>query len=168
MKLILLALAVAGLAGCGRRIIQGPQGLQGLPGLPGVGLVATTIPATLAQCPAGGSILITALDNAQTGVWNSQDSQQSSTLICNGVAGAVGLTGASGTNATPISIVQLCPGAPIYPSVFMETALCIDGKLEGVYSANGGFLTTLNDGSYNSNAIGSTCNLTVKGCIVSH
>lgn len=112
-----------------------------------------------------------------------------------GVSGATGITGPRGPQGNPgqacavqetspgtvqvtcadgssmvlsdVTPVALCPEAPVYPSTFPETALCIKGNLYGVYSANDGFLTELEPGVYLSNAIGSTCTLTVSaGCQV--
>jgi len=75
-----------------------------------------------------------------------------------GLQGAEGPRGQDGQIAT---VVQLCPGVPHYGTVYVETALCINNQLYGVYSANGGFLTFLPPGAYTSNGIGSACNLTV-------
>lgn len=89
-----------------------------------------------------------------------------------GAAGTPGLNGSDGQNgqdATPVTVVQLCPGVTTYASVFVEVALCLNGSLYGVYSANGGFLTYLPPGAYNSNAIGSACSLVVgDNCEVSN
>lgn len=84
-----------------------------------------------------------------------------------GPTGGTGGQGPTGTSGTIITIVQLCPGfVPSYPNVFPEVAECINGKLYGVYSANGGFLSALPSGTYSSNGIGASCNLTIKGCNV--
>lgn len=83
------------------------------------------------------------------------------------ITGPQGQQGNPGVDATPVTIVPLCPGVSNH-NVFVEVGICLNGKLYGVYSANGGFMTYLADGSYNSNAIGSACNLTVNGCNVSH
>ena len=81
-----------------------------------------------------------------------------------GIAGQNGLDGAPGTQ---IDVVQFCPNStPTYPSTFPEYGLCIEGKLYGVYSANGGFLAELPDGTYSSNAVGSACTFTIRGCDV--
>jgi hypothetical protein len=84
-----------------------------------------------------------------------------------GEQGSTGAQGPRGADGTTITIVQLCPGAPSY-GTFVELAQCINGKLYGVYSANGGFLAYFADGNYTSNGIGSACNLTVSGCTVTH
>ena len=83
-----------------------------------------------------------------------------------GPVGAPGLNGSNGQDGTVITPVQLCPGTPTYPSVFIEYAYCMDSKLYAVYSANNGFLTVLPDGDYQSNAVGSSCNFHVSGCSV--
>jgi hypothetical protein len=83
-----------------------------------------------------------------------------------GTNGAAGINGTNGADATPVTIVQLCPGTPSYGSVYVENAICLNGQLQAVYSANGGFLTRLTDGDYTSNGIGSACNFHVNGCTV--
>jgi len=65
-----------------------------------------------------------------------------------------------------VTVVQLCPGVPSYPGVFVEVAFCINNELYAVYSSPV-FLTLLTPGAYSSTAIGSACNLTVEpGCVV--
>lgn len=81
----------------------------------------------------------------------------------NGHDGATGPRGADGAIAT---VLQLCPGYSNY-GTFVETALCINNQLYGVYSANGGFLTLLAPGRYTSNGIGSACSFSVlPDCVV--
>lgn len=72
--------------------------------------------------------------------------------------GQNGVAGAPGTLILPI---KFCPGESVYPSTFVENGFCIDGKLYAVYSQNGGFMAEIPPGTYNSNAIGSSCNFTV-------
>lgn len=90
----------------------------------------------------------------------------------NGVNGSNGSDGSNGHDGTPgtvINMIKLCPGVTVYPSAFVEVAVCVDNKLYGVYSANGGFMTELVSGAYSSNAIGSACNLTVgANCAVTY
>lgn len=74
--------------------------------------------------------------------------------------GATGPQGNPGINASPVTVVQLCPGMSNY-GTFVEVGFCIQGQLYGTYSANGGFSTLLAPGAYNSNAVGSACNFTV-------
>lgn len=79
-----------------------------------------------------------------------------------GVPGTPGIQGPVGQDGTVIEIVQFCPGTtPSYPSTFPEIGEVINGRTYAVYSANGGFLTYLPPGTYNSNAIGSNCNFTI-------
>lgn len=86
-----------------------------------------------------------------------------------GEQGPPGNTGPAGIDGLPAKVVNLCPGVTSYPGVFVEVALCLNSRLYGVYSANGGFLTELIPGSYSSNAIGSACNLVVHdNCVVTY
>lgn len=86
-----------------------------------------------------------------------------------GLPGLIGPTGPGGTAGSTITFVNLCPGVTVYPTAFVEVAMCMNGDLYGVYSANSGFMTYLPPGNYTSNAIGSACNLTVlSNCQVSH
>lgn len=85
-----------------------------------------------------------------------------------GSTGPQGPQGPAGADGQPAQVVLLCPGVSNY-GTFVEVGLCINNRLYGVYSANGGFLTELAPGSYTSNAIGSACNLTVQdNCVVTH
>lgn len=87
----------------------------------------------------------------------------------NGTDGLPGAPGSPGLDATPVTVVNLCPGSTSYPGVFIEIALCINNRLQAVYSVNGGFLTYLPPGNYSSNAVGSSCNFTVvSGCDVAY
>ena len=85
-----------------------------------------------------------------------------------GGVGPAGVNGTNGVDANPVTFVKLCNDTPSYPTVFVEYGICLQGKLYAVYSSNGGFLALLPNGNYNSNAIGSSCNLTVNGCTVTH
>lgn len=91
-----------------------------------------------------------------------------------GIQGATGTTGPqgdrgpAGEDATPVTMVKLCPGTPVYPTTFIEYAFCIDSQLYATYSANGGFTTLLPPGRYTSNGINSRCDFTVAAnCQVS-
>jgi len=71
--------------------------------------------------------------------------------------------------APSVTPVQLCPSSfvPTYPTTFPEYALCINGSLYGVYSANGGFLTELPPGQYNSDGVNASCTFTIEpNCVV--
>jgi len=87
---------------------------------------------------------------------------------CNsqGAAGADGLTivgpqGPQGVPGTSVTVVKLCPGNTVYPTVFVEIAFCISSKLYATYSTHGGFSTEIPPGRYSSNAVGSRCAFTV-------
>lgn len=143
----ILAVVAVGilLAGCERR---GPQGDQGLPGAVGPqGPVGPSIsvlmaPASPTACPTGGTV-VTLADQAFT--------------VCNGAVGA------SGTNATPIQLEQVCTGVtPTYPSNFPEYVMNINGTVVGVYSTNGGFLAILPPGAYNSVGVNASCTFTIN------
>lgn len=91
-----------------------------------------------------------------TGATGSQGAQ--------GQVGPQGNTGAAGANGTTVTVVRLCPNnpAPSYGN-FPEQALCIGGKLYGIYNtqSNGlDFLSELPPGNYASVAP-SGCNLTI-------
>lgn len=120
---------------------QGPGGVQGPPGIPGSSCSVINVNDPV-LAPNGGA-----------------------QIIC-GSSVALVLNGVPGSSITP---VQLCPGTISYPSTFIEYGWCLNNKLWGVYSANDGFLTYFPSGSYQSNAIGSRCNLTVGvNCSVSN
>lgn len=82
----------------------------------------------------------------------------------NGKDGKDGADGRDGTDATPVTVVQLCPNRPA-PSygAFPEQALCIGGKLYGIYNTQDhglDYLAELPPGNYASIApLG--CNLTI-------
>ncbi len=78
-----------------------------------------------------------------------------------GNPGADGQNGSDGVDATPTTIIRLCPGFTQYNSTFVEVALCIQNRLYGVYSANGGFMTEIVPGTYLSEGINNTCTLVV-------
>lgn len=86
----------------------------------------------------------------------------------NGTNGSNGVNGTNGANGTVIAPIKFCNNPPTYPSIFPEYGLCIDNVLYGVYSANGGFLAQLPNGSYSSNGINSSCSFTINGCTVTH
>lgn len=78
-----------------------------------------------------------------------------------GPQGPQGVAGPAGPASGFTGTVQLCPGAPTYPSVFPEVGLCINNELYGVYSINDGVLVKLPPGRYSSNSLGSRCSFTI-------
>lgn len=85
-----------------------------------------------------------------------------------GDKGDMGSPGAPSTPGTVITPTQFCPGTPTYPSTFPEVGFCINNTMYAVYSTNGGFMTSLPDGRYESNAVGSRCTFTITNCVVSY
>lgn len=155
ITLVVLLVVPSCLTGCGDlrnslRGAQGNPGEAGSSGSTGQGCTSTAV-APSGIAPNGGVLI---------------DCGPTSAIVLNGTPGANGVAGSPGT---VISSIQLCPGIPVYPSKFIETALCLDNNLYGVYSANGGFLTLLPAGYYGSNGINSSCNFTVgPNCSVSN
>jgi hypothetical protein len=85
-----------------------------------------------------------------------------------GPQGVQGETGAQGVSGPAGYYVQLCRGTTHYPDTFCEEAFCQDGTLHGVYSANGGFDSSLPEGAYMSNGINCSCTVTIgPNCEVS-
>ena len=86
-----------------------------------------------------------------------------------GAVGATGPQGPAGQDATPVTVVKLCPGNTVYADTFVEIAFCIGGKLYATYSTHGGFSTEVPPGTYSSNGVGSSCSFTVgDNCSVTH
>lgn len=120
------------LAGCGQ---QGPVGPQGPTGQNG-GSCSTSPVLASVVAPNGGA-LISCADGTQAMILN-------------------------GTNGTVVGVVQFCKNpVTTYPSTFNEVGFCINNTLYAVYSANGGFETTVLPGGYSSNGINSSCTFTV-------
>lgn len=85
------------------------------------------------------------------------------------ITGPAGKDGTNGADGTTITLVQLCPGIPVYPSKFIEVAFCINDQLYAVYSQNGGFETLLPPGTYGSNGINASCNFVVAAhCVITN
>lgn len=131
----------------------GAPGTSGSHGTDGVGCTETPLAATSSASlpPQYGGVLLTCSNG--------------STVITNGASGA---TGSQGQPGESLQVVQFCPGVdPVYPSTFPEVGVCLDGNIYGVYSANGGFLSELPPGTYNSNGINASCTFTIgENCSV--
>lgn len=87
-----------------------------------------------------------------------------------GPQGAQGPQGAPGVDAAPVVAIKLCLNVPtVYPTSFPESALCIQGKLYGVYwDGSHAFLAYLPPGNYTSTSP-QGCNLHIhENCIVSN
>lgn len=177
--LVILALVLLTIlfAGCGRVEYNTPFQAPSI----------ITIPASPTQCINGGTVVsigdksyiaCNGVDGAigATGPQGDQGPQGDT-----GATGATGSTGATGNtgsqgdvgpqgpqgtpgqDATPITVVQFCPGVvPSYPNAFPEVGLCLNGSLYGVYSANGGFMAYLPPGRYSSDGINDSCTFIIS------
>jgi hypothetical protein len=129
----------------------GPQGSQGIPGSngkAGVGLVETSIPATVAQCPYGGYNLLVAQDTVGTGVWESCDADQTEFSVCDGATGAAGATGSVGQSGSAGAAGSSCSVSSVGTSAEAPTGgtliSCTNGTealvLNGLDGTNGTFV----------------------------
>lgn len=175
-RLILLTVLLAACTQTNTDQVAGPRGLPGSDGHDGTSCQVTQINPSVVL-PTGGALVQCGVyqayiaNGAQGATGNSGTNGQDGVGLVGpaGPQGDAGVDGQDGIDTTPIIVVNLCPGVTTYPSIFIETALCISGNLYGVYSANGGFLTYLAPGNWSSNAIGSACSLTIgPNCTVSH
>lgn len=134
--------------------VQGIQGIQGETGTVG----ETGSQGIQGEIGATGA----AGEKGDTGATGAQGIQ--------GVQGSKGDSGKDGKDAVSIITIQFCPGfIQSYPSVFAESGVCIDNKMFGVYSANGGFLAELPPGAYSSNGINASCTFKIEeNCKVSY
>jgi hypothetical protein len=93
------------------------------------------------------------------------------TFLSNGKTGDRGADGKDAPVSSMVSAIPFCKRfSQSYPSVFAESGICVNGVLYGVYSANGGFLAMIPEGTYSSQGINATCTFTVKaGCeVITH
>jgi hypothetical protein len=93
---------------------QGNTGAAGPTGQNGVSIVFTTITATVIQCPAGGTVLLLALDTDGNGVLDNGDTDQQAIVTCNGTNGSNGTNGTNGSNGYSgvISVTPTATGCP--------------------------------------------------------
>ncbi len=131
--LVILSLLILSCLSCGKFVHDGAAGQRGEAGDIG------------ARGPAGG---------------NGVDGQPGA-AGAPGPSGSPGPKGDSGSDASGVTVIKLCPGVTTYPATFTEVAFCIDHKLYATYSANGGFSTEIPPGTYSSNGINSGCTFTV-------
>lgn len=147
MRLALTLIMTTLINGCGQTVtfyvpVKGPKGdagesITGPTGSAGQDAISCTAskvgPVTTVSCPDGTS----------------------STIVD-------GSDGTNGVDATPITVIPLCPGTTTYGTTYVEVAFCIGGKLYATYSANGGFSTEIPPGTYSSNGVNSSCTFTVS------
>lgn len=144
---ITMIMALVLLSGCGR----GPAGTNGTNGHDGIGCTETPVLAD-SNAPNGGTLIMCS---------------NGSNLILNGVNGTNGQNGTSFAFAS----IQLCSGTPSYSAGnFPEVGFCVNDVLYGVYSANGGYMTVIQQGTWSSNPVGTAqCTFTVgPDCKVTH
>lgn len=149
---------------------QSIKGAPGTPGLPGnvgpagpsgsngLNIVSATVPATLAQCTNGGTVLLLAQDSLGTNVYDISDSGQVSAVICNGASGV-----------TPFSAMAPILACGSASSPWKEVMLCLNnGSVIASFSGSGSALDTrlsfIPAGSY-VNTDSSNChfNVTIAG-----
>jgi len=160
---ITMIMALVLLSACGRphdgvNGSNGHDGAVGATGADGIGCTETPVPAN-GNAPNGGTLITCS---------------NGSNLILNGTNGLNGTDGTDGTNGTngsdgaagtsfAFSSIQFCAGTPSYSAGnFPEIGFCINNVLYGVYSANGGYLTVIQQGTWSSDPVGTAqCTFTV-------
>lgn len=128
---------------------RGYTGAQGPAGQDGSSCSVMELPnneGALVQCTNGTSVVIT---NGTNGT--------------DGAVGQKGDTGPAGQNATPVTMVKLCPEAGSYPSTFPEYAFDFAGTLYATYwDGHNAWTSELYPGSYSSTSTSAPCNFTVN------
>jgi hypothetical protein len=111
-----VCLVASQLSGCGKSVLQGAQGAAGAQGPAGssgqngVGAGVFTTQEETACNGAGGVQITTFTDPNNTGVYNADDDTVTSTsLVCNGAAGATGAAGTSSTVNVSAATTNECP-----------------------------------------------------------
>ena len=108
----------------------GPQGLRGETGVSGNdghSIVFTTTPASLDQCPTGGTTMMLAIDTNDNSVLDINDGNIQSLTTCNGLVGDIGPQGSNAppTAFTPTAIVTPCgANSSPYKEVLLFLANC--------------------------------------------
>lgn len=136
---------------------SGAAGVAGPAGQNGHGVVFQMTAAPAAICPAGGTVILMAIDASDSGVYSATAPGQQSLVICNGVNGTNGTNGADGVNGRDGVIPAYAPVEPILPCgntvAFKEVLLRLsNGQVLASFSetVSGQMtrLTFLPDGSY--------------------
>jgi hypothetical protein len=92
--------------------LTGPKGPSGAAGSNGYSVVFTLVPATNLQCNNGGFVNTFALDSNNNGVLDSGDADIQSEVLCNGLNGAAGNSGANAVVST-FNTAPSCPNGGI-------------------------------------------------------
>lgn len=175
LKLVIVSLIlVYYAAGCGKAF-QGPAGTPGVDAKPcTVSAIANGAQIT---CPDGTTQTITNGVQGEQGIvgetgpagvsaapCTAAQTDVGATITCPGSPTVTVANGSDGTNATSVTVVQLCPsyGPTQYPDSFPEQALCVSNNLYGVYwSGTQAFLAEIVPGAYASTSPDG-CTLTVS------
>jgi hypothetical protein len=134
---------------------SGAVGAAGPAGSNGHGVVFQMVAASATQCPAGGTVILMAIDNNDNGTYSSTKPGQQSTVICNGKAAAT-------TPYTPVEEIFPCGGAAYNAETLLRLA---NGDVVGTVSAgpSGAYtaLAVIDDGSYYTTD-GASCNFSLS------
>ena len=137
-------------------LCDGVAGATGSAGTNGVSMVFQVVAATPAQCQAGGTNILMALDSDRSGNLSASDQNFQSTVLCNGQDGKNAQT----SSYTPVEPILACGNAVAYKEVLLRLS---DGQVLGSFSQDtGGTMTRLSflpDGTY--------MNTDSSGCIFS-
>ncbi len=130
---------------------SGAAGAAGAAGSNGFNMVFQSTAATTAQCSAGGSVIVMALDTNRNNKYDPSDANAQTITLCNGA------NGSNGTNGTNATLPAYTPVAPIFPCgktvAYKEVLLRLaNGEILSSFSDNtaGSMtrLTFLPDGAY--------------------
>lgn len=116
---------------CGQKGDPGNNGPGGIQGAQGFSTVFTVTSASPVQCPAGGIVVVMALDSNQNNVLDSGDTNITTSVVCNGQ---------SASPYTPVAMLNPCGNAPgIYNEVLLKLS---DGTVLSSFSDNANGLNT--------------------------
>ncbi len=159
--------------------VAGATGSAGSAGSNGYNAVFTTVPATGAECSAGGITIVMAIDSDRSGTVSVNDLSYSSVTICNGVNGQDGQDGQNGHDGqngqdapasayTPIEPILACGNNVAYKEVLLRLS---NGQVLGSFSNNvNGDMTRLSflpDGTF-MNTDNSGCTFSLSTSVDGH
>lgn len=118
--------------------VNGAVGSAGPAGSDGYSMVFQSVPASSSACPAGGSVLLMALDTARSGVYHASFPSQQSITLCNGVNGQNGSNGQNGQDApvpayAPVEAIRPCGNSVAYKEVLLRLS---NGEVLASFSAD--------------------------------
>ena len=112
--------------------VTGSTGADGQAGSNGYSMVFAVAPASVQDCPAGGSTIVMALDVDRSQSITPADQNIQSMTLCNGVAGQNGQN-ATPTAYTPVEPILACGDNVAYKEVLLRLS---DGQVLGSFSDN--------------------------------